>query len=303
MRAFALLLILVATRIGAAGVYEAVDTTGARVTLAKPAQRIASLSPHATELVDAAGASARLIAVTQACDFPAHVEKLPRIASAQGVNIEALIATKPDLVIVWPAGNRPQDIERIRALGIPIFASQPETLAQIATDIEKLGVLSGTSGIANVAARNVRAKIRDLGEIIPPHKEIKRVFYQLGAGALYTLNNKHPVMEVISRCGGYNVFGHLPQSAPQVSVEAVLNAKPQIFVLADLAEAETMRAQWQGHFNAPTRPTARFTAADGRLLHRPTPRLFDTAQTLCAAVRGNIGDNKSSETLSIKAAR
>jgi iron complex transport system substrate-binding protein len=303
MRSFAPLLLLFAAHMSAAGGFEAVDATGARVTLSRPAQRIASLSPHATELIDAAGAGARLVGVTQACDFPAHVEKLPRIASAQGLNIEALISLKPDVVIVWPAGNRPQDIERIRALGIPVFASQPETLTQIADDIEKLGALSGTAGIAAAAAQTVRAKISALGEFAAQQRESTRVFYQLGAGALYTLNNKHPVMEVISRCGGRNVFGHLPQAAPQISIEAVLNAKPHVFVLADLAQAETMRTQWQGQFNAPSRPAARFVAADGRLLHRPTPRLFDAAQTLCAALRSNIGDNKSSETLSTKAAR
>jgi iron complex transport system substrate-binding protein len=303
MRRIALLLLLFAARVGGAGQYVAVDATGARVTLAKPAQRIASLSPHATELVAAAGAGGRLVAVTQACDFPAYVEKLPRIASAQGINIEALIAVKPDLVIVWPAGNRPQDIERLRALGIPLFASQPETLAAIAEDIEKLGALSGTAGIAHAAAQSVRARLRTLGEHAAPHANTKRVFYQLGAGTLYTLNDKHPVMEVISRCGGRNVFGHLPQSAPQVSIEAVLNAKPQIFVLADVADAQAMRAQWQGQFNAPGRAVAQFAAADGRLLHRPTPRLIDAAQALCAAIRSSIGDNKSSATLSVKAAR
>jgi iron complex transport system substrate-binding protein len=303
MRSLALLCVLFAARLSAANLYEAVDVTGSRVTLAKPAQRIASLSPHATELVDAAGAGARLVAVTQACDFPVHVGTLPRIASAQGVNIEALIAAKPDLVIAWPSGNRPQDIERIRALGIPIFASQPETLVQIAEDIEKLGVLSGTSSIADVSAQTVREKIRALGKSITPHARPLRVFYQLGAGSLYTLNDKHPVMEVISRCGGKNVFGHLPQSAPQVSIEAVLNAKPQVFVLADTTNAEVMRGQWQGHFNSPTRPSAHFALANGSLLHRPTARLFDAAHELCAAIHSEVRDNKPNETLTVKAAK
>jgi iron complex transport system substrate-binding protein len=282
-----LALLLCAANLCSAGVYEAVDATGARLTLAKPAQRIASLSPHATELIDAAGAGARLVAVTQACDFPAHVQKLPRIASAQGVNIEALIASKPDLVVVWPAGNRPQDIDRIRALRIPVFASSPDTLAHIADDIEKLGALSGTENTARIAAEKVRARVHKLSEPLAHASEKTRVFYQLGAGLLYTLNDQHPVMEVISRCGGRNVFGHLPQAAPQVSKEAVLNARPQLIVFADKENAPVMREEWNVNAAFPAMQSVYFITVDGNLLHRPTPRMLDAADALCRAIRDN----------------
>ncbi len=279
----------------AAGV-EAVDTTGVRVMLPKPAQRIVSLSPHATELIAAAGAGGRLVGVTQACDFPQHVATLPRVASAQGVNIEALIATKPDLVVVWPAGNRAQDIERIRALNIPVFASQPETLAQIATDIEKIGVLSDTLLAAKTAAKAVHTRIGNLDNAKRNRTQPLRVFYQLGPDQLYTLNDQHPVMEVISRCGGRNVFGHLPQAAPHVSVEAVINAKPELIVMADRTQAGFMRAQWREKSAFSGLGSTRFVVADGTLLHRPTPRMLDAAQALCNAIR----DNKSAPTLSTR---
>lgn len=289
-------LLLLAAKVGAAANYEAVDSLGARITLAQPAQRIVSLSPHATELIDAAGAGDRLVAVTQACDFPTRVNALPRIASAQGVNFEALLAAKPDLVIVWPAGNRPQDIERIRALRIPVFATQPETLANIADDIEKIGVLTGTQRNARAAAEKVRERIRNLGDLrATTRSNATRVFYQLGAGLLYTLNDQHPVMEIIARCGGRNVFGSLPQSAPQVSVEAVLNAQPQLIVLADVQDAEAMRAQWLSAAFTHARPP-RIAVVDGRQLHRPTPRMFDAAENLCRAIR----DNNEGATLTLR---
>jgi iron complex transport system substrate-binding protein len=263
--------------------YEAIDANGTRVSLAKPAQRIVSLSPHATELIDAAGAGSRLVAVTQACDFPQRVQSLPQISSAQGVNFEALIAAKPDLVVVWPAGNRAQDLERLRALKIPLFASQPATLESIADDIEKLGALAGTNASARAAAAEVRTRIRSFGEAKAPRAEKTRVFYQLGPGALYTLNDGHPVMEVISRCGGRNIFGDLPQSAPQVSIEAVLAAKPEVIVFAEPQEVKAMHAQW----SASVLKHTRFQVADGRLLHRPTPRMFEAAQALCQSLRDN----------------
>jgi iron complex transport system substrate-binding protein len=268
-----------------AATVEAMDATGARVTLAKPAQRIISLSPHATELIAAAGAGARLVAVTQSCDFPAHVQQLPRVSNAQGINFEALVAARPDLVVVWPAGNRAQDLERLRALKIPMFASQPATLSMIADDIEKLGVLADTNATARAAASNVRTQISALSEQHSLSSAKRRVFYQLGPGALYTLNDSHPVMEIVARCGGQNIFGTLPQSAPQVSIEAVLEAKPDVIILAAPDEAQAMRTQWQT--NAATRRLAHthFIVADGRVLHRPTPRLFDAAQALCKTLR------------------
>lgn len=106
-------------------------------------QRIVSLAPHTTELVYSLKAENRLLAVSDYSDYPEAAKALPRIASYQGVNFEALVKLQPDLVLVWQGGNKPQDIQRISSLGYRLFISSPQHPADIADEVEALGELLG----------------------------------------------------------------------------------------------------------------------------------------------------------------
>ena len=97
-----------------------VDATGAPVTLASPARRIISLAPHITELLYAAGAGGRLVAATDYSDYPAAARDLPRIGSYANIDLEAVLALRPDLVVAWKSGNSAAQWERLRALGYEV---------------------------------------------------------------------------------------------------------------------------------------------------------------------------------------
>jgi iron complex transport system substrate-binding protein len=249
---------------------------GISINIASPARRVVSLAPHATELIAAAGGQHALVAITQACDYPRNVLHLPRVASYSGVNMESLLAVKPDLVVAWPGGNRPQDIAKIRERGIPVYESSPRTVADVAHDIESLGILMGTAHDARHATSTLRQN-NSTSDRSTSQKQT-RVFYQLGAGALYTLNNQHPLMELLNRCGGENIFAHLSQLAPQVSIEAVLAAKPEIVFLASPMHHLETAEFWRKHGAIPV------IVVDGARLHRPTPRMIDAAQEMCKAL-------------------
>src|SRR3954466_4538880 len=98
----------------------ATDSSGRRITLAMPAQRIVSLAPHATELLYAAGAGAKLVAVSEYSDFPEAANRLPRVASSAGVDLERLLALRADLVVAWRLEATAKALDRIEALGIPL---------------------------------------------------------------------------------------------------------------------------------------------------------------------------------------
>ncbi len=276
-----LALALAGVAVCAQAVVTAVDAQGARITLQRPALRIVSLAPHATELVAAAGAEQLLVGVSQSCDFPSSVQALPRVSSFTGTNIESVLALKPDLVIAWPTGNKPQDIAQLRRLGLTVFASAPQTLADIATEMEAIATLTGTAAVAAKAATHFRERLLKLGSGAPRRPPL-RVFYQLSTPQLFTLNDAHPVMEVITRCGGRNVFGQLPQAAPEITLEAVLAAKPEVIVYADPAAQREVVAQWARWPALPAVRDGRLIPAQGALLHRPTPRIIDAAEALCA---------------------
>src|SRR5207244_3573208 len=99
----------------------AVDSDGRRLTLAAPAQRIVSLAPHVTELLFAAGAGARVVAVSEYSDYPEEAKALPRVASSGSVDLERVLVLRPDLVVAWRLEATAKALDRLASFGIPVF--------------------------------------------------------------------------------------------------------------------------------------------------------------------------------------
>src|SRR6476660_3791014 len=108
-----------------------VDDSGQRVTLAKPAQRVISLAPHVTALLFAAGGGERVVGVMNYSDYPEAARKIAVVGSSTQLDIERILALKPDLLVVWQSGNTARQLEQLRQLGIPLFYSEPTTLDQV----------------------------------------------------------------------------------------------------------------------------------------------------------------------------
>ena len=127
------------------------------MTLARPAQRIVSLAPHATELLFAAGAGARVVGVVAHSDWPPEARALPGVGDANALDLERIVALAPDLVVAWPY-TMPAQLAALRARGATIFVSDPKSIAGIARDVEALGTLAGTAATAQPAAAALRAR-------------------------------------------------------------------------------------------------------------------------------------------------
>ncbi len=123
----------------------ATDDAGNEVTLPRPAQRIISLAPHATELLFAAGAGRRVVGVVAYSDWPREARALPKIGDATALDLERILALAPDLVVAWPY-TMPGQLAALRGHGVPIFVSSPASITGIARDVEALGTLAGYRG-------------------------------------------------------------------------------------------------------------------------------------------------------------
>src|SRR5687768_12844812 len=141
MRIIALLSVLIST---SASAVSAVDSDGRRITLKATAQRIVSLAPHVTEQLYAAGAGAKLVGASEYSDYPEEAKRLPRVASSGTVNLEMVLALKPDLVVAWRLEATAGALARLESFGLPVFYSEPRRLAQIPEMIEALGELAGS---------------------------------------------------------------------------------------------------------------------------------------------------------------
>ena len=134
------------------------DDAGNTVTLPKPAQRIVTLAPHVTELVFAAGGGARIVGTVSYSDFPPAAKSIPQVGDNRQIDIERVLALKPDLILVWLHGNAQRQLDQLRALGIPLFYSEPRKLDDIADSIARIGRLLGTEQAAQAAAAGLRQK-------------------------------------------------------------------------------------------------------------------------------------------------
>jgi len=257
-----------------------VDDTGASVALAAPATRIITLAPHAAELVYAAGAGASVVGVMKGSDYPPAVAELPVIGDVAALDLEKIVMLAPDLIVTWP-WTTPAQVAWLRARGVAVFEADAHTIDGIATDIERIGALSGTDAAARAAALQFRTRVAQLARDGRDGAPL-RVFYQVSGVPMFTLGGRHLVSQAIARCGGENVFAGLTIPAPQVSVEAVLVANPQA-IIAGTDDAR--RPAWLDDWSRwPALDAVRHHAlfvVDANLLHRPGPRFVDGIAQLC----------------------
>ena len=267
----------------AAGV-ELMDDTGRRVVLAAPAKRIVSLAPHVTEMLFAAGAGERVVGAVDYSDYPEAARRIERVGGYTRIDLEAVAALRPDLVIGWQSGNRESDLARLQALGIPVYLSEPRNLEDVARNLERLGRLAGSEPTAQTAAGAFRARRDQLAATYSAGEKV-RTFYQIWDRPLMTVNDHHLIADVIRLCGGANVFGEVAHLTPTIGVEAVLAANPEVIVASGMGEA---RPEWLDQWSrwpqleAARRDNLFFIPPE--LIQRHTPRILDGAARLCGQV-------------------
>ncbi|MFY4256697.1 cobalamin-binding protein [Achromobacter xylosoxidans] len=271
-----------ATSVETPAAIHARDDRGRDVTLAAPARRAVTLAPHATELVYAAGAGAYLVATIHGSDYPPDARALPVIGDGTQPDPERVAAARPDLVIAWQPSAAAPLARVMDKLGVPLYYSDPQTLAAIPDAVERLGVLFGTETQAAPAAQALRARLDTLAARYAGRAPV-RVFVQAGLDPIYTLNHASIVSDALRLCGGVNVFEQAPVVAPQVGLESVLAARPDAVLAGVTTPADTARnlAAWRA-MGLPAALAGHVYGIDADALYRPGPRLIDAAEQLCA---------------------
>ncbi|HHH35257.1 MAG TPA: cobalamin-binding protein [Gammaproteobacteria bacterium] len=244
-----------------------------------PAQRIVSLAPHLTELLFSAGAGERIVGTVAYSDYPPEARRIPRVGDAFHLDLERILALRPDLVVAWRSGIRDEDLQRLRTLGFPVYVADSTRLAGIASELEDLGRLAGTGKQARAAARDYLDRLRALTARYQGRAPVT-VFYQVWDRPLMTVSDRHVIGQVIRRCGGRNPFGDLAELTPTVDPEALVAADPQVMIaaagggdpFARWRDMPVLRAVRAGHL---------FTVP-GDWISRPSLRLLQGMARVCA---------------------
>lgn len=262
------------------------DDTGAHVSLVGPPQRIISLAPSATEMLFAAGLGDRVIATVKFSNEPAAAKRVPRIGDVTAVDMERLVALHPDLVVVWPGGGNPAQIEKLAQLGFPLYRQQVNRLADLSGSLRRLGALSVSQDVSNRAAQALEG-------------ELARLAHQYGGGShpsvllevwnrpVYTVGGTHLMSDALALCGARNVFGDLKELGPVVSTEAVIARDPDIIVAnAPPGEGAGWLADWRRFASMKAVRTGRLVAFEDTRLNRLGPSMVPATELLCKALAG-----------------
>lgn len=256
------------------------DDTGQPIILEKPAQRIISLAPYITELLFAAGAGEAIVGVTAFSDYPEAARSLKQVGGGGGLDLEAIMALQPDLVVAWQSGNPRGQVERLQSLGITVFFSEPRRLQDVPATLRRFGRLAGTESAAAVQVDSFNRRYAELHEEYAQRPQVS-VFFQIWDQPLMTLNGEHLFSDVVRLCGGENVFNALSALAPQIDVEAVLLANPDVIVIAADDSDSSLLAAWQRWPQLSAVKQGHVYAIPREQLVRHSPRILDGAERLC----------------------
>lgn len=258
-----------------------VDDAGHVLELAATPRRIVSLTPHLTELLFAVGAGAQVVGADSASDYPGAARTLPRVGDHGRVNLERVLALKPDLVVVWQGGSRAADIHALEKLGLPVLHTRATRLDDVARLLRLLGTATGHAGEGEAAARDFSVRLVALAQRYARQQRLA-VFYQVWERPLMTVGGGHWISEALAICGARNVFADVAAVSPVVSREAVLKRAPDL--IAGGSDAPALNRAWQTFAELPAVKKRAFVRVDADRLHRPSPRLVEGVEELCEAI-------------------
>jgi iron complex transport system substrate-binding protein len=281
---FAVLLACAGGPLAASPAITVVDDSGRTLTLPHVPQKIISIAPGATEMLFAAGAGARVIATVEYSDEPAEARKVPRIGDSNAIDIERVVALRPDVVVMWEGGSNAGQVAQLERLGIPLYRHEVRKLADMPPSLRRLGALAGTQDTAKKAARDVEARLAQLAQTYGRGPQLT-VLLEVWNRPIYTVGGSHMMTDSLRLCGARNVFGDLKQQGPAVDLEAVIARNPQVIVaVAPPGVARDWLNEWKRYPTLQAVKNDALVPFEDTRLSRLGPSALDGTEVLCQAL-------------------
>ena len=252
--------------------------------LADQSPRLVVLAPHLVEQLYSIGAGGMIVGTVEHADYPLEASAIPRVGNYAGLQLESILALKPDLVLFWQSGSPAAEINQLQRLGIRTEGFEAKTLDDIAADLEQLGRLTGQQAQASQQASAVRSRLAALRQQYQQKKTV-RVFYELWDEPLSTIGPGAWPSQALRLCGAENIFADATAAYPQVSAEALLQRQPDLIV-------QPVSTTEPRHLTDYTKRFASLKAVqlqqraqpNADLLHRATIRTLDGVAELCQLI-------------------
>ncbi len=259
-------------------VYSVVDDSGQKIVLNHAATRIVSLSPHITEILFYLGVGNLIVGRDSASDYPPAAKKISVVGNYADINLEKIIQLQPDLIIAWHGGSPLTQLKKLQQLGFNVFYSAPKTLNGIASDIEKIGRLVGKEKVGQKYKHKFDQQLLTLRQKYQHLSEV-RVFFQIWSKPLMTVGNNHIISQMISLCGGKNIFSDITIAAAKVSLESVIKRDPHAIIASpELGNWQQTWEKWPIIYAVKYHHLYNIPAD---LTERPGPRIILGIKMLC----------------------
>ena len=257
------------------------DERGVRVDLPRPPQRIVSLLPSLTESVCTLGACERLVGVDRYSNWPDAVRKLPQLGGGIDPNVEAIVALKPDVVLLAKSSRV---TERLEALGLKVLVLEPKSHADVQRVLEAVGQVLGTGDALRVW-RTIDASVSAAAEALPARAKNRRVYFEINS-APYAAGEVSFIGETLIRLGVRNIVPASLGPFPKLNPEYVVRADPDLIMVGERsAQGLEQRPGWASIRAVREGRICRFKAAESDVLVRPGPRMGEAAQLMAKCLQ------------------
>ena len=277
-----------------AATHEVVDGAGRTIRIPVFPARIISLAPNLTETVYALGLQDRLVGDTDYCDYPPDAQKKQKVGGAINPSLEQIAALHPDLVLVTKDFNRLETVRALETLGIPSYAIDPHTVADILSSTEKLADVLGVPDAGKALESELRQRLSALQTKlagIPP----RRVLFIVWTEPLISIGKQTFIADALREAGAVSIVDS-EQNWPQMNMEEVVRLQPDylVFAAAHFAGGEhdfdvlatqpgwgilqaVQNRRYAVVSEAVNRPAPRIVSAIEELAHQLHPEAFQAA--------------------------
>jgi ABC-type Fe3+-hydroxamate transport system substrate-binding protein len=258
-----------------------VDDAGDTVAVAGLPHRIVSLIPATTELLFAIGAGSSVVGRTEWCDYPPAAAAVPNLGDGIAPNVEAVLASRPDLVLLYNSAQNAATAARLRTLGIPALRLNTDKLADVGRIGRLLGRITGHAAAADSMAAAFDTALATA--TVTPADPRPKVLLLVWEQPPMTIGRGSFLDDLVRRAGGVNLFEDVASSAGTVSIEAVASRDPDLILTTTAGPvAFASRPEWQTVRAVRER---RFLPVTGSEFNRPSPRAPAAIRELSARLR------------------
>jgi len=273
------------------------DALGRKVKLEKPVNRIVSLTPSNTELLHAVGAGAKVVGGTTLDNYPPEARVHPKVGgmSPRSINLEAVVALRPDLVLTT-SGIQESLVEPLERIGQTVIALDARDFQEVAHNLRTVGRITGHAAEAERVAVQFLKRTNQVEQQAKAHIKTKgrpQVLYLVHDDPLTTAGSETFIGRMIEAAGGRNVFDDVSARFPKPSEEEIVVRAPEIILAsygpmgAKRPDNETRRERLRarpGWSRIPAIQNNRILFLDEDIITRPGPRLAEGLEAIAEAL-------------------